>query len=302
MSSVILSLMFSCIVAVVTTTGCTPTVTTPAVPLANAIDTLSSKENVARFVQANGPAWARDSDPYRDNPCDTMKDLITRYFKVDCNDDGRTDLVVNGTRIIYVMIDKGDGSFSTFLEYRTTMSSRLLYVRDVLHRSPRTLIIVDNLPSACYTGNSTPLTTDTLVIVGDLLVDHMNTPAAQPITSITMVAHGCYGFCPRYTIRIDATRNAFYTAGEYCDTTGDFTATLDARVVGPLYEAAHYINPTSYPDQLWGGVSDISEYTFTFTFKDGSTKTIITDAVASTSFASIINYYETLRTTQTWKK
>jgi len=302
MNSVILSLTLSCIVIVATMTGCTPTVTAPTIPMANAIDTLSSKENVARFVQANGPAWARDSDPYRDNPCDTMRDLITRYFKVDCNDDGRTDLVVNGTRIIYVMIDKGDGSFSTFLEYRTTMSSRLLYVREVLLRSPRTLIIVDNLQNACYTVDTTPLSTDTLVIVGGLLVDHMNIPAAQPITSITMVAQGCYGFCPRYTIRIDATRNAFYTAGEYCDTTGDFTATLDARVVDPLYEAAHYINPVSYPDQLWGGVSDISEYTFTFMFKDGSSKSITTDAIASTSFASIISYIETLRTTQTWKK
>jgi hypothetical protein len=296
------SLGMMCIVVVATLCSCASTVTSPVVLGPNGIDSLSLKNDVARFVQTNGPAWARDTDPFRDNPCDTMKDLINRYFKVDCNDDGRTDLVVNGTRIIYVMIDKGDGSYSSFLVRRKTSSTRLLYVREVVHRSPRTLIIVDNLSSACYLADSTPMATDTMVIVGGLLVDQSQSPSAQPITSITMVAQGCYGFCPRYTIRIDAARSAFYTAKEYCDTTGDFTATLDARDADPLFEAAHYINPASYPDQLWGGVSDVSEYQFTFVFKDGSTKTILTDAISSTSLTSIINYVETLRTTQQWKQ
>lgn len=298
----ILSLGILCIVGIAALTGCAASVSTPTAPTVNAIDGLSSMEAVARFLQSNGPEWARDSEPFRDNPCDTTKDLIQRYFKVDCNDDGRTDLVVNGTRTIYVMIDKGDGSYSTFLLRRQTSSTRLLYVREIVHLAPRTLIIVDNLRSACYSLDSTPMAADTLVIVGGFLVDQSHVSSAQPITSISMVSLGCYGPCPLYTMRINVNGSAQYTAGEYSDSTGEFTATLDRRIVDPLYEAARYINPASYPPQLWAGVDDVSRYEFTFVFSDGSAKTINTDVASSTSLASLIDYIQALRTSQRWTK
>lgn len=289
------------VVAVFAIAGCATSVQTPTDPGPNAVDTISSKSGAIGFLQTYGPSWASTDDPYYDNPCDTMQDLIPRYFKVDCNDDGRTDLIINGSRAIYASIDNGDGTFSTFLVGRRR-STRLLFVREVVHRSPRTIIVVDNLPNACLHLDSKPLPPDTLVIVGGFLMDQSPAPSTQQITSVTMVSQGCHGACPKYTLRMDMSGRASYTAGEFCDSTGEFTGIVEAQRVDRLFEALQYMNPMLYGDQLWSETSDYGVFAFTFTFKDGSTKQIVADAVASTSFTSIINTIDALRTSQQWRR
>ncbi len=236
----------------------------------NAIDSLKTDDDVRAFLK--GRTSHRDDYDVLTNCKPAVNEILStiKYLKIDLNNDGLTDLIVNGY-YLFAVVDDGKGRFKTEFIDRGAFYQYQYALADVYDRSGKPKVIVRKLPQ--HGEGEIKSHYDTLVMGYNGFVEY-NGIAENDIEEISLSTSGCFGECPIFELTVGSDGTAVFNAIEYNDRKGKLQCEIDTASLGKLFRLANYIHPKRLADKYAVHWTDDQTATLTVTFKDGSIKII----------------------------
>lgn len=256
---------------------------------ANAIDSLKTIKDVEHFLEKLDKSW-KDYPVFEKATKNNSRFGKNKFFKIDLDNNGSTDLVINGKYLIAVTAyDNGK------------------YVVRFINRANRY-----TLTSIKYSGTSPLLvmkdeysegTSVTLIFKFGDFIEFNPAPADLKIEKINFSTTGCYGTCPVFDLSVNAYRTAFFNAISYNDKKeGKFTVTIDTAAYNNLIATINYMKLTSLKDNYFVGWTDDQTALLEITYNNGQTKKIRDyGEVGTFGLANLYKQLFALRETQKWK-
>jgi hypothetical protein len=266
---------------------------------ANEIDDLRTAEDVQRFlVQKINPDWTAAS-VIEGTPEDTLTYGKGRFFKLDLNGDGLTDLLVNGN-LFFAIIDKGAGQYERHDIDRGSRSDKHT-LRNIirLNNTPMLVIRKHDIFTPERDSAAKP---DTLVFRYGGFMEYNSKVKPVKIKAISFTGEACFGSCPVFELNIKADRSATFNAIEYNDRQGKFQGRIDTAAYNQLLETLSYIKAASLKSSYRVPWTDDRTVTLVVRFANGKTKKI-TDygAIGTYGLAHLYRQLQALRSTQQWQ-
>jgi hypothetical protein len=259
--------------------------------LANEIDQLHSRSDVTTFLHANlGKEWEQEVffDP---TVSDTAAFGRNRFFKLDLDANGRTDLVVNG-RALFAVTDEGMGKYRVHFIDRSSLMSKHYTLRSIISHRNETLLVVDSHDIYRHPAQATTRP-DTLALKFGDFMEYRPVPTRRGIRQMHFYTSGCFGTCPVFDLVVHADRTATYDATMYNKRKGKFKSTLDTASYNMLVATLDYIHPLSLKDFYRVNWTDDQTVVLEVTFQDGQVKYI--------RLRNLYAQLYKLRETQPWK-
>lgn len=180
---------------------------TAQIAVANDIDRLKTQQDVEKFLlEKVSPQW-KDKDIFSNKiEGDTSAYRKGSFFKIDLDNDSRTDLIING-KPFFVVIDKGNG------KYESKLLNRWFSLKDIVYKGSIALLIVEN-GGVVFLGEK-KVSIDILVLKSGKFFNYNPNPDNLKIETISFSTSYCYGTCPVFKLDIQADRTAKYNAIEY---------------------------------------------------------------------------------------
>jgi hypothetical protein len=264
----------------------------------NAIDSLKTDDDVRAFLQ--GRTANRDDYDILANgkPFSNEKLSTIKYLKIDLNNDGLTDLIVNGS-YLFAVVDAGNGHFKTEFIDRGAFYESKYALADVHIGSGLPEVIVRKLPGRG--DDEIKLRYDTLIMGVNGFVEY-NGIAENDIEEISLSTTGCLGECPIFELTVGSDGTAVFNAIEYNDHKGKLQCEIDTASLARLFHLANYIHPRLLRNEYAVNWTDDQTATLTITFKDGTTKTIKDYGMIGTfGLERLYNLIFRLRKSQKWE-
>jgi len=264
----------------------------------NAIDSLKTDDDVRVFL--GGKTTHRDDFDILANckPAFNEKLSTIRYLKIDLNNDGLTDMIVNGY-YLFAVVDDGKGHFKTEFIDRGAFYQYQYILTDINKTQGMPKVIVRKLPR--HGQGEIKSHYDTLVMGYSGFVEYNNI-TENDIEEISLSTSGCFGECPIFDLAVGSDGTAVFNAIAYNDHKGKLQCEIDSASLDKLFRLANYIHPKSLSDGYSVNWTDDQTATLTVTFKDGSIK-IIKDygMIGTFGLERLYNAIFRLRRSQNWE-
>ncbi len=270
--------------------------------LANYIDGLITNEDVQKFlVKKVNRKWKDEIFFDSTEKKDTSVFGKGKFFKIDIDNNGLTDLVING-RYFFVVTDNGNGNYvSHFIDRGSFMDVRYT-LKNIVVKNKIRLLIIGSYNADNFEKNDDNKT-DTIIMKFGGLYEYNSTPDNFNIEEISFSTTHCYGTCPVFKLLIKADRTAEYNAIEYNDKKGKFKTVIDTATFNKLLQTINYLNLTSLKDQYNVNWTDDQTSTLEVKFNNGQTKNISDYGMIGTfGLENLYDQLFALRKTQKWKK
>ncbi|MGZ3757023.1 MAG: DUF6438 domain-containing protein [Mucilaginibacter sp.] len=221
------------------------------------------------------------------------------------NNDGHTDLLVNGYIGTYTPIAVLDNSNDTFklifLGYSFGPSCKI--VKSIKKNDQTLILLPTNKLFLDAKNNYIEYTTvDTLIYRFDTFIELNTKVVDYKIESIKFETH-CYGTCPIFSIELDKTGKAIYNAGDNDIKPDVFKTTIKSKDSKEIYSLLNYINIKKLRDYYTWGVINLPTCITTIKFTDGSTKKITDQGQEGTyGLTKLYALFFALRENQNWQK
>lgn len=192
---------------------------------ANEIDNLKTAEEVNKFLEKK--VLAKGEVPILDKKkSDNAPFGKNKFYKLDLNQDGFTDLIVDGFYCLAVT-DKGEGKYGFYPIDRGITLSNKYSVTNIISENKFPLIVIRK-----YDENTKKVggkeTEKTLTFKFDSFIEYNPNPDDLKIEEIKFSTLSCLGNCPVIEITIAQGKTATYNAIKYNDKKGLFKTTIDA--------------------------------------------------------------------------
>lgn len=268
---------------------------------ANAIDALKTVEDVQQFlvkkVHKKWKGWTLIAEV----PGDTATYGKGRFFKMDINNDGLTDLVVNGMYLMAVT-DRGKGRYGIHIIDDGSFMQEAYSLTDIVATGNGPLFVIKEKDLSNYKKTTDTLgRTDTLIFKFGSFVEYNARPEDLQVLRIDFSTTACFGTCPVFELSVDAGGSATYNALQYNDREGKFTGTIEQAAYDKLLQTICYLNLPSLNDDYSVNWTDDQAVTLTVTFGNGQTKTIQDyGAIGTFGLKNLYSQLFALRLTQQW--
>lgn len=230
----------------------------------------------------------------------TEKLSLQKFIKIDLNNDGFTDLVVNGT-YLFVVIDDGKNQFNDYYIDNGPWALRKYVLADIDKTQEQPKIIIKNYRKYQYVPPERTIY-DTIVFKFNGLVDYTDHPELNKIKEISISTSLCFGPCPEFDLKIDSAGMATYNAKKYTKKKGLFKGTVDKATLNNLFNLTNYIRIRSLRDKYAVTWTDDQTIFLTITFIDGSTKNITDYGLIGTfGLANLYNKLYEVKNHTKWK-
>lgn len=265
----------------------------------NAIDSLKTVEDVEAFIRIK--VTNKDIPIYSKLKADTLTTSSkTKFFKLDLNNDGLTDLVVNGD-YLFAVIDEGKGNVSFHYIDGGTFMLRTYILAYVDTTKTQVKLIVHPYSKHGVSASEIPFY-DTLVYKYNGFVEFNRHPGKFGISKIAISTTQCFGTCPVFDLSVDHDGMAYYFAKQYNKKTGRFSSEVNMETVKRLFELINYINVRALKDHYNVNWTDDQTINLTITYEDGSEKNIIDyGEIGTFGLKTLYEALYKIRGTQKWE-
>lgn len=285
---------------------------------ANSIDSLKTDNDVVQFLKRINedfrstkfkPIELRSTETLRKElDCGGIADKwqVNNWEKVDFNNDGRTDLLVQLYWYdygVYVVTDNGNGSFKLHtLSYNIYEKCEL--AKPYKSSDGQFLLFFEGKQMKDRNGNNTRIVSqiDTMVYQYGGFVENNRMSSNYSIDSITFHTSACYGSCPVFSITMDKNGNAIYDAQVYNPKQGKFSAAIDRQNMENITGLINYISVKNLKNDYKVDWTDDQTSWLDVKFSDGSVKTIRDYGLRGTAGLRLLySFFFDLRSNQNWK-
>ena len=201
----------------------------------NKIDDLKTPEDVLKFVKKTFDKQDRFQSIQRNS-----KAINFKFIKVDLNNDGLTDILINGI-YLYAVIDKGGrNNFQENYIGGRLFNCQLLSI-DTSKEIPILIVQKDN-DYDNETDKDIVFKPDTLTNLYGGFIEYNSSPKQIDFKEIKIMSSPCFGTCPIFEITINNNKQAIYNAKEYNKLTGIYKSNIEEKVFADLLGLLTYIN------------------------------------------------------------
>jgi len=205
---------------------------------ANDIDNLKTKDDVQKFlVEKVDTAWSKHNFFETIDKNETTIFGKGHFLKIDLDNNGLSDLLINGT-YLFAVTDNGNGRYSKHFIDRGAFMLENHKLKGIIYKNKTPLIVIDKRKDNITIIEDDKQKEDSILKVMNARVDTLiftfgdfyeynPVPDNFKIEEIRISTSGCYGTCPIFEMKIDAKKNATYIAKEYNDEKGKFTGRID---------------------------------------------------------------------------
>lgn len=267
---------------------------------ANEIDKLQSVSEVTMFLKAHvDKAW-REEVFLEPTLTDTTTYDKNKFFKLDLDANGLTDLVVNGN-YLFAVTDEGNGKYSSHFIDRGAFIGKKYNLLTIIHKESTSLLVVKGYNRYQRAGldNTKP---DTLLLKFGAFIEYQPTPNKLQVSQVSFSTSGCYGTCPIFELAIQADRTAAYHAMKYNKKKGKFKAVIDTVTYNRLVATLQYIHLSTLKNSYQVGWTDDQTVYLEVKLSNGQVKRIHDyGAIGTFGLANLYGQLYKLRETQGWK-
>lgn len=225
----------------------------PMFVLGNEIDSLKNTTDVkAFFIKQFGRGWKKDFGWLLDST--TQKGKF-RFYKIDIDKNGLTDLIINSSFSTFMILDKGHKQFSWRQIDRGVFSHDQIIVEGI-ETAPIPKIFISHKNIWVHNAQTPEKLHDTLVYKFGGLVEYNVDTLKENFTTLTLETTNCWGKCPVFTLKINGDGTANYEAKEYADRIGSFHTIIPKADMERVIALVRYINPFKLNSSYTGNWSD----------------------------------------------
>ena len=268
---------------------------------ASEIEKLKTKEDVQNFlVQKVDTAWAK-YDFFEDiNGEDTSAFGKGKFFKLDLDQNGTIDLLING-KYLFAITDSCNGRFASHFIDRGTFMLDKYTLKNIVYKDKIPLLIVGKYNEYAFTKTSSSKDDSLILVFGDFY-EYNSSIDDLKIKEIKISTSVCFGTCPVFKLMIRTDRTATYDAIQYNKMNGKFKAKIDSVSFAKLIETINYIKLNSLKDHYEVNWTDDQTVTLEIKFNDGLVKRISDyGKIGTLGLQYLYAQLFALRKTQVWK-
>lgn len=267
---------------------------------ANEIDKLKTLDDVKAFLKKHSEN--KKIDYFKDSKADTStKYSKTKFLKIDLNNDGLTDLIVNGTYLL-VVLDNGNDNFAFHFIDGGAFAMRQYVLNDIVTSGEQPLLIVKNYDEdALYEKRQVKPVYDTLIIKYGGLVEYYTHEDDVDISKLSFSTTMCFGTCPVFDLHIASNGYAEYDAQQFNPETGKFQGKIDNKTLVKLLALIKYLNLRSLANNYKVNWTDDQTCHLSVKYKNGVTKSISDYGLIGTfGLHTLYELLFSLRQSQEW--
>ena len=265
---------------------------------ANEIDKLQTKNEVTTFLRIKlGKGW-KEEVFFEPTTVDTAAYGKNKFFKLDLDTNGSTDLVVNG-KYLFAVTDDGNGKYTRHFIDRGVFTSSKYALLTIIQKNSSPLLVVKH-SSVFHHPVEATTKPDTLTFKFSDFVEYLPSPTKLQVRQITFSTSGCFGTCPIFELAIQADRTAKYHAIDYNKKKGNFSAKIDTATYNRLVVTLQYIQLLTLKDSYQVGWTDDQTVNLEVVLSNGQVKKIHDyGAIGTFGLANLYSQLYNLRGTQT---
>jgi hypothetical protein len=272
--------------------------------LANEIDQLQSLGEVTDFLQKYDRRFQEEM-LFKPGTADTLGYGQSRFFKLDLDGNGLTDLVVDGKYLLAVTAASNRTYRLHFIDRRNSGSARYAQLHRLVYVGTTPLLVVKTGREHFDLSSnrvSSEARVDSLVFKFGGFIEYQAASAQLPIARLTFSALGCFGTCPVFELTIRADRRATCHAIRYnSNLRGHFRGIIDTAAYNPLLATLQYLQLSALKDAYAVDWTDDQTVKLEVTFTNGQVKRLEDyGGVGTYGLANLYAQLFALRETQTW--
>ena len=274
---------------------------TAELTLANDIYNLQTKDDVQKFLVKVNSKWEKYDFFESTQKVDTSAYGKGNFFKLDLDNNGLTDLVING-KYFFAVTDNGNGKYESHFIDRGTFMLDKYTLKSIVYKDKIPLLIIGGFSEYNFEKNN-DTKTDTLFLKFGEFYEYNSKPGNLKIEVISFSTSHCFGTCPVFELKITADGTTKYNAIEYNDKKGKFKTVLDTVTFNKLLQTINYLKWTSLKDEYSVNWTDDQTSTIEIKFSNGQTKKISDYGMIGTfGLEHLYDQLFAIRKTQKWKK
>ncbi len=204
---------------------------------ANDIDKLQTIQEVNIFFAKKLDKSYKKYPPLDEAPkvIDTTKYGRNKFFKLDFDGNGLTDLIVYSYRNLLLVTDNGKAGYSVHtLDNGTFLLNTVDLIAIDDSSVPRKIIV--------HQKEKPETQTDTLVFKFNSLIEfNSNSDIKFEFQEITLKTSRCFGTCPVFEMTIKKDRKAIYKAIEFNEESGNFISIIPTKEFDEMISLLRYL-------------------------------------------------------------
>jgi hypothetical protein len=182
------------------------------------------------------------------------KAINFKFIKLDINNDGLTDILINGI-YLYAIIDKGGRkNFEENYIGGRHFNCQLLSI-DTTKEIP-TLVVQKDNDYDNETDKDIIFKPDTLINLYGGFIEYNSSPKQIDFKEIKIMSSSCFGTCPIFELTINNDKQAIYNAKEYNKLTGIYKSSIEEKLFNDILGLLTYINIDSLKNNYKIGWTD----------------------------------------------
>ncbi len=158
-----------------------------------------------------------------------------KFFKVDLDNNGLTDLIIFGNRNLLVILDESKSRYLIrYIDNGSFSQNYAVLISIDTTSSPRKLIV--------HQGEKPEQQIDTLVFKFNNFIEYNSKPPVGfSFEKLTITTSQCFGTCPIFNMTINENRTATFTAIKYNDESGEFKSIIPEKEFNELVSLLNYL-------------------------------------------------------------
>ena len=285
---------------------------TTSFAFANEIENLKTNKEVNTFLTEY--VLKKDSGTLMLDESKTNSEQYgkNKFYKLDLDNNGLTDLVVDGKYLIAV-IDNGSKNYSFHSIDRGGFSLNKYTLINIVNKDEKPILVVrkyivkdafDYEEDINYEGKIGGKDTEkNLVFKFGGFIEYNPKPNNLKIEEINFSNSLCFGSCPVFKLQINQDKSAFYDAIQYNDKKGIFKATLDSESFNRIIETLKYIQISGINNKYSVPWTDDQTAFLAIKYNNGKVKKISDYGMIGTfGLENLYNQLFELRKSQNWEK
>jgi hypothetical protein len=265
----------------------------------NSIDELQTAQDVNLFLQKAFPKYG--GALLDENAAVTSDYGKNKFYKLDLDGNGLTDLLVDGCELAAVLNTDGEN----YTYHDLDIGSSDVYGSTVVNITRQVdvpILVLRGFNSESKVTLAKETEKNVLFKFGEF-IEYNPEPDKFRIQKIAFETTGCLGTCPVLEIKIDERRRATYNAIHFNERNGKFRGMIDPPVFNKLVDTINYIGLKKLKDEYAVGHTDAQGATLTITYDNGQVRKIEDyGMVGCFGLANLYNQLFDLRNTQKWRR
>lgn len=275
---------------------------------ANPIDSLQTIADVNAFIKKNVKFDWKIEVFLPETPADTPRFGLHRFFKLDLDGNGRTDLLINDEHLLAIL-DEGDSRYTSHFIVWGQKHDRLHKRLSRLIDQPDPMLVIQRYNaffSRIINGDTIHRkeVTDSLIYRYGNFIEYNARPDDWSIQKIILKTSYCFGDCPSFDLEIQTDRSAVFKSHGYNNLpSGVYKGVIDSTTFNNLVGTIRYMQLASLKDRYSIFATDHSGADLEIWFANGLVKKVDDYGMEGTySLKSVYAQMFDLRETQEWTR